>query len=226
MDKSINKNIKNNIKNLIRKNFWLKLFSLIFAVIIWGYVVGGTKQDIVCTAGLTIEHLPDGFAVSNNLPKKIRLKLRGSRIALTKLNKKPIFKINGYSLLAKKNTIILSGSYLNLPDGVKIISIRPDIIPVIISRVITRYIKVLPVTTGNLQKGYYLKAVSVFPQYVSVKGPKDIVGNLSVITTMDINLNGLNKNKLFTVSLRKPTKLVKILNNKKVNISIIILNQK
>ena len=210
------------LENLIKQNFWLKLFSLIFAVIIWAYVVGGTKRDAVYTAGLAIEHLPKGYAVSNTLPVKIHLKLRGSRIALMKLNKKIIFKINGYSLLAKKNTIILSSAYLNLPNGVKIIKISPRIVPVIISRIITKYVKVLPVTAGDLSKGYILKGIGVFPQYVMVKGPRDIVDHLSVITTMKINLNNIGKNKLLTVSLRKPTKLVKILYNKKVNVNITV----
>jgi YbbR domain-containing protein len=211
------------LENLIKKNFWLKLFSLIFAVIIWAYVVGGTKRDAVYTAGLAIEHLPKGYAVSNTLPVKIHLKLRGSRIALMNLNKKIIFKINGYSLLAKKNTIILGSAYLNLPNGIKIIKIRPRIVPVIISRIITKYIKILPVTAGALPKGYMLKSMRVFPQYVKVRGPRDIVDHLSVITTMKINLNNIGKNKLLTVSLRKPTKLVKILYNKKVNVSITVV---
>ena len=210
------------LENLIKKNFWLKLFSLIFAVIIWAYVVGGTKRDAVYTAGLAIEHLPKGYAVSNTLPVKIHLKLRGSRIALMKLNKKIIFKINGYSLLAKKNTIILGSAYLNLPNGIKIIKIRPRIVPVIISRIITKYVKVFPVTVGALPNGYILKSMRVFPQYVMVRGPRDIVDHLSVITTMKINLDNIGKNKLLTVSLRKPTKLVKILYNKKVNVNITV----
>ena len=90
------------IENLIKKNFWLKIFSLIFAVIIWAYVVGGTKQDEVMTAGLIIKNLPKGYAVSNVMPEKIHVKLRGSRIDLMKINKKIFFQINGYSLLAKK----------------------------------------------------------------------------------------------------------------------------
>jgi YbbR domain-containing protein len=210
------------LENLIKKNFWLKLFSLIFAVIIWAYVVGGTKQNAVYTAGLAIEHLPKGYAVSNTLPVKIHLKLRGSRIALMKLDKKIVFKINRYSLLAKKNTVVLSGAFLNLPNGVKIVSIRPRIVPIIISRVITRYVKVLPVTAGALPKGYALKSMGAFPQYVRVRGPKDIVGHLSVITTMKINLDNIYNNKTLTVSLRKPTKLVKILYNKKVNVNITV----
>ena len=208
------------LENLIKKNFWLKLFSLIFAVIIWAYVVGGTKRDAVYTAGLAIEHLPKGYAVSNTLPVKIHLKLRGSRIALMNLNKKIIFKINGYSLLSKKNTIILGSAYLNLPNGIKIIKIRPRIVPIIISRIITKYVKVLPVTVGAIPKRYILKSMGVFPQYVMVRGPRDIVDHLSVITTMKINLDNIGKNKLLTVSLRKPTKLVKILYNKKVNVNI------
>ena len=55
-----------------------------------------------------------------------------------------------------------------------------------------------------------------------VRGPRDIVGHLSVITTMKINLDNIGKNKLLTVSLRKPTKLVKILYNKKVNVNITV----
>ncbi len=209
-------------ENLIENNFWLKLFSLIFAIIIWAYVVGGTKQDITYTAGLKIKHLPEEYAVSNSLPAKIHLKLRGSRIALTKLKKKIYFEINGYSLLAKKNTVILNGSYLNLPNGVKTISVSPRIIPIIISKVVIRYVKVLPITKGKPKQGYAVNNIRVFPSYVEVKGPKDIVGHLSVITTSKIDLTDINKNKLFAASLRKPTKLIKILYNKRVSVDITV----
>lgn len=212
-----------NIENLLRKNFWLKLLSLCIAIFIWAYVIGGKKQDIVYTVGLTIHSLPKGFAISNSLPEKIRVKLRGSRIALAKLNKNIFFQINGSSLLGKKNTVVLNGSYLDIPSGIRVIEIHPRIIPVIISRVVVRYIKILPVTAGNLKKGYFLKSIDVFPQYVKIKGPHDIVSHLSVITTEDINLTGYKKGKLITVSLKKPTKLIKILYNKKVNISIKIV---
>ncbi len=211
-----------NIENLIKKNFWLKLFSLIFAIIVWGYVVGGTKQDIVYTAGLVIKSLPSGYAVSNDLPKEIHVKLRGSRIALMRLNKKIFFTINENYLLTRKNTIILSRSYLNLPADIKIVSIRPSIIPVIISKVITKYIKILPVVVGRPPAGYYLKNINVFPQYVQVRGPKDIVGHMSVVKTISINLKNVYKSKSLTVSLRKSTKLVKIMYNKKVSVNITI----
>ncbi|MCL6120707.1 MAG: CdaR family protein [Deltaproteobacteria bacterium] len=211
------------LENLIKKNFWLKIFSLIFAVIIWAYVVGGTKQDEVATAGLIIKNLPKGYAVSNVMPKKIRVKLRGSRIDLAKINKKIFFQINGYSLLAKKNTIILGRSYLNLPNGIKVIKISPRIIPVIISRITTKYIKVLPITSGLPQKGYILKHISVLPQYVRVRGPRDIVNHLSVITTMKINIDNIDKNKTLSVSLRKPTNLLKILYNKKINVNLTVI---
>lgn len=211
-----------NIENLIKKNFWLKLFSLIFAIIVWGYVVGGTKQDIVYTAGLIIKSLPSGYAVSNDLPKEIHVKLRGSRIALMRLNKKIFFTINENYLLTRKNTIILSRSYLNLPADIKIVSIRPSIIPVIISKVITKYIKIMPAIVGRPPVGYYLKKINVFPQYVPVRGPKDIVGHMSVIKTVNINLKNVYKNKSLTVSLRKSTKLVKIMYNKKVSVNITI----
>ncbi len=212
-----------NIENLFKKNFWIKILSLCIAIIIWAYVIGGKKHDAVYTAGLVIHSLPKGYAISNILPKNIHIKLRGSRIALAKLNKKIVFQINGSPLLSKKNTIVLSGSYLDLPSGIRVISIHPKIIPVMISRVIIRYIKVLPITTGKLKDGYYLKNINVFPQYIKVEGPKDVVSHLSVITTRNIDLSHYKKGKLLMVSLRKPTKLVKILYNKKVNVSLTIV---
>ena len=215
-----------NIENLLKKNFWLKLLSLCIAIIIWAYVIGGKKHDVIYTAGLIIHPLPKGYAISNILPNNIHVKLRGSKIALGKLNKKIFFKIDGSSLLGKKNTIVLSGSYLDLPSGIRVINIHPKIIPVMVSRVIIRYVKVLPITTGKLQTGYYLKNINVFPQYIKVKGPKDIVGHLSVITTQSIDLSHYKKGELLMVSLRKPTKLVKILYNKKVNVSLTIVKSK
>lgn len=211
-----------NIENLFKKNFWIKLFSLCIAIIIWAYVIGGKKQNVVYTAGLIIYSLPKGYAVSNVLPGKIHIKLRGSRIALAKLDKKLFFRINGSSLLGKKNKVVLSRSYLDIPSGIRIITIYPKIIPVTISRIVSRYLKVLPVTVGKLKTGYYLKNIDVFPQYVEVKGPKDVVNHLSVITTENIRLNYYKKGELVRVALIKPTKSVKILYNKKVNVSFTI----
>lgn len=211
-----------SIENIIKRNFWLKVISLLFAILIWAYVVGGKKYDVTYYARLSIYSLPKGYAVSNTLPKKILVKLRGSRIALMRLNKKIIFKINGSSLLSKKNTLILSQSYLNIPSGVRIIRIYPKIIPVLLSRIIVRYIKVLPITKGQLEKGYYIKNIITFPHYVKVEGPKDIVDHLSVITTKKIDLAHYKSNAVIKAFLIRPTKFIKILYNKKVNISLFI----
>jgi hypothetical protein len=217
----MNKNIK-NIKNILRGNSWLKIISLFIAIFIWIYVIGGKKYDINLHAGLKIYALPKGLAISNTLPKKIIVKLRGSKVSFMKLNKKIYFRINGSSLLSKKNTLILSQSYLDLPSSIRVVSIYPKIIPVIISRIVVKYIKVLPLFKGKLKMGYHLKNISFFPQYVKVKGPKDIVDNLSVITTKKININNLKKNALVRINLVDPTKFLKILYNKKININLVI----
>jgi YbbR domain-containing protein len=211
-----------NLENIVKRNFWLKIISLLFAILIWGYVIGGKKYDVVYNARLNIYSLPKGYAVSNTLPKKVFVKLRGSRIAFMKLNKEIIFKINGSSLLSKKNTLILSRFYLNIPSGIHVIRIHPKIIPVILSRIIVRYIKILPITKGQLGKGYYIRNIITFPQYVKVKGPKDIVDHLSVITTKKINLSKYKSNTVVKTFLIRPTKLIKILYNKKINVNLII----
>ncbi|MHB1665013.1 MAG: CdaR family protein [bacterium] len=217
----MNKNLK-NIKNILRGNSWLKIISLFIAIFIWIYVIGGKKYDINLHAGLKIYALPKGLAISNTLPKKIIVKLRGSKVSFMKLNKKIYFRINGSSLLSKKNTLILSQSYLDLPSNIRVIRIYPKIIPVIISRIVVKYIKVLPLFKGKLKMGYYLKNISFFPQYIKVKGPKDIVDNLSVITTKKININNLKRNALVRINLVDPTKFLKILYNKKININLVI----
>ncbi|MHB1680552.1 MAG: CdaR family protein [bacterium] len=217
----MNKNLR-NIKNIAKGNSWLKIISLFIAIFIWIYVIGGKKYDINLHAGLKIYALPKGLAISNTLPKKIIVELRGSKVSFMKLNKKIYFRINGSSLLSKKNTLILSQSYLNVPSGIRIVRIYPKIIPVIISRVIIKYIKVLPLFKGKLKTGYYLNNISFFPQYIKVKGPKDIVDNLSVITTKKININNLEKNELIRINLVNPTKFLKILYNKKINVNLVI----
>lgn len=210
------------LEKLIKKNSLIKLFSLIFAMLIWIYVIGGIKHDVTYSAGIKIYSLPKGYAISNTLPKKILVELRGSRITFMKFNKKLVFKINGSSLLSKKNTVVLGQSYLNLPSGIIVVRIYPKIIPVTISRVVTKYIKILPITKGRLKKGYYIRNIIVFPQYVEVKGPKDIVNHLSVITTQKILLDRYSSNKTINAGLLSPTKFIKILYNKKVSVSLII----
>ena len=208
--------IKKVLYGLFRKNLGLKIFSLVFAFIVWLYVIGGSTQDVSYSLRLKIHGVPAGYTISNPLPKSIRVKFRGSRVSLMRLNKNLAFKIDASLLPGKRNTLILSESYLNIPHGVRVIRIYPRVIPITIEKVTRKLERVLPQTAGSLADGFILRKITVKPAFVEVEGPESIVKHLSGIKTGIIDLSKYKRGETLAVSLKKPAKIIKILYNKKI----------
>lgn len=108
---------------------------------------------------------------------------------------------------------------IELPAGVKLESIAPNIIPVKLEKIIEREITVKAETEGALPEDYEIYSSSAVPQTVRVSGPESFVRPLESISTEKINVEAKQEN--FTaqqVSLNPVNPRVRLVNTTVVDV--------
>lgn len=184
----------------ISNNFVLKIVSLIFAIILWGFVTNSTNPDRVKTLrdvpvvlqGLeTLEE--KGLTVRDDFEKllptvTVKVNVKNSDYRL--VDKNVVFVSVDVSEIVKDgpNSVSVVPSFSNMVD-VSLASIEPQAINITIDKILEKEIPVTINTTGQLSQGL----VSVDPQYdktVLIKGSSYYVERITD-AIVDVDLSTL-----------------------------------
>jgi len=131
-----------NWKDFIFENGSYKLVSLFVTLILWVTILG--RRDFMLTKDMDVEFLlpPNAVMQSVRGERKISVKVSGPRTALKKFAQSPgsiTFDLTK-SEVEQKNTkvkAVIQVKNIEVPFGVKVVSIDPDSIEVILSPVQT-----------------------------------------------------------------------------------------
>ena len=70
----------------IYKNWYLKLFALILAVVLWAQVVGQDKSEVGLKVPLQLSNLSEKLVVGNDLPDEVDVRLFGPNAMVRRLS--------------------------------------------------------------------------------------------------------------------------------------------
>lgn len=181
-------------KNDKYSRHFLKLVSLFFACFLWFYVLNSEPQEVEQMLNLSLKS-PKGLSVSNIVPAKIRVKLKGSRAFIRNviqreeqiyLNLKnyPYKKKGGFNVLLTPNDV-------SVPFGVEVISLSPDNFKVQLEKKISKKLPIKPNLVGALPTDLKLIKKKLVPSSVLVSGPIEVMRKISKITTSPIDISNL-----------------------------------
>ncbi len=115
------------LQSQFMQNWVYKLVALIVALTIWVSTLH-SRKDFVYAINLNIDYvLRSNLTVNAGSVKNLKVKVSGTRAALKKItqhNHSVTFNLSQESI--GKKTIIVKQSDLNLPLGVKFISVEPE----------------------------------------------------------------------------------------------------
>lgn len=131
-----------NWKDFIFENGSYKLVSLFVTLILWVTILG--RRDFMLTKDMDVEFLlpPNAVMQSSRGERKISVKVSGPRTALKKFAQSPgsiTFDLTK-SEVEQKNTkvkAVIQVKNIEVPFGVKVVSIDPDAIEVVLSPIQT-----------------------------------------------------------------------------------------
>lgn len=200
------KNLENKQFSFLKKRWQLKIISLVIATFIFFYLQLRNIDKVVLTLPLTVNKNPSQI-ILNELPKTITVHLTGVKRKIDSIN---INQLKGSINLVKKNSIKksngeikVSPEIINLVEDIKITKIIPKVVEIKISAIAKKWVEVVPKIDGIPNKKYNYVDYSIKPKMVLVSGPKEIIKEISQITTEPISINGISYNQKYTVNITK-----------------------
>ncbi|HMO02827.1 MAG TPA: YbbR-like domain-containing protein [Oligoflexia bacterium] len=187
-------------------------FSLGVAVFLAYYVRSSINESTV-TLELPIElnSLPENKVVISEGSSYAEVVVRGpSHLIAQYISMSKKIKLKLPENLGSKHRFVIDKTYLNLPSGISLISIKPAVFEMEFDelRLVSLPIKLNVV--GKLSKGLELISQECFPKSVRVTAPSKFIKDLKVIQTEPINLSEVFASGEYQVGLLPPFKQVSL----------------
>ena len=179
----------------MRRNIIIFVNTFIFSVLIWLYINLNLTYSHVINVPLEVTYSKNQ-AISSELPSnvEITIKAKGWELISIMLMKEPkyLLDVSGYK---KDGLIYLSqnaADALQLPSGVVVQNVIPDIIEFTFDNIITKYVKVKANTVVNTKTGYIVVgSPRIVPDSVKLTGARSVISKIKYLYTFYREFNGI-----------------------------------
>lgn len=184
---------------IIKKNWKIKLISLVIAIFMWSYIIASTNPTMpIRLTGIPIvfENLEEqndrGLLISPDTQKYVDITLIGQRNRIINITNSHIRVTADFDGLDEG----LHNIRLNyaLPDGISLEEYQSSV-DVRIERIIDRNYPVEVVTKGTLPADYILESRQVVPESIAIRGARSNLDRIDkVISELDLSMLTSNTN--------------------------------
>lgn len=181
-----------NIKNLIiNRELVPKFIAILLAVILWAYI-GSTKLGEI-NFNLQIErrNLPRALVISWIKYNDIKITLKGKKEQLKNFNIKNT-RIKAFVNLdnpeiGKKHSYPVEIIENSIPENLNL-SYSPSRVDIVVEKMSKKLLKVEPLITGNIKKGYVRGKIKINPEYLYIFGPESVLKKIETIKTNPLSI--------------------------------------
>lgn len=192
------------IWNLIRRNLMLKIMAVLFAVILWSYVLAETNpprerviNDVPVRYSNTSDLMSKGFDISDSLSDmidtvNIRVEVRQSELKY--VSQDNIRASVDLSTINSRGVHTLRVTAQTTYG--RVIDISPATVTLYVDDYVTKQIPVELVESGSVAQGYYADTPVIYPNIISISGPRvdvEKVANAVCIVELDGLTDGYSR---------------------------------
>ena len=129
---------KNFVVGLLTENMTYKIVSLFIALILWMTIL--SRRDYVLSRNIEVNFITSSSqSILAQTADRVRMRISGPRAQLKKLMESNQFQVVNIDVSQRGFGVIdvdISSNRFDLPSGVKILGIRPNVIRVEVSEVV------------------------------------------------------------------------------------------
>lgn len=207
------------------KDIGLKIFSLAVALFLFLIANSQINQSVLTrSVPIEIQNIPPNRMVI--LPKALQatVTMKGPSILIKDSAVSSLRFIHALpSDVGNTYTLILREEELQLPAGIEIVAIQPDLIELILDRVVEKKVPVEVTRIGHISDNVRLEKVEVTPPDVTIRGPETELDSINIIETQPIDFREIEESVTLTRNLRAPAIYAKA-SVKSVNVRIEVTN--
>lgn len=185
---------------LITENFWLKVISLVIAVLLWLITVGGQDSTTAVSIPIQLRNIPQDLELSSEIPDSAYVEVRGPsrRMSSQELNNAIVVIDLAKVDRAGERTFSILGGNVNLPSGVEFIRAVPSQLRLKFEPRLTREVPVVP-RFAIVPANYQIANQTVSPNTVKIVGPESRVTAINRVQTDPIELPADDEELTFQV---------------------------
>lgn len=220
------------IKEIFTANIPTKLMALVMAIALWLYAINRHTGDLTEVVNLIVS-VPEGITILEQGTDEITVHLRGPQNVIDTLEG----MIKDRKIQAKyivqespdviedqiKQTIFITAEHLNLPNSVKLVSVYPDKVDIVLGKLQKKKLKVNLQKKGEPAIGYVIANEFIFPSEVEVTGPLNALKEVSSINTVPVDIGGITgeQNRTFPWRIEIEQKVAIKRGDKNVSVPVI-----
>ena len=121
-------------QDLVFENGSYKLVALFVTLILWVTILG--RRDFMLSKDVDVDFLlPKNLIIAESIDRRVSVKVSGPRIAIKKFAQNPgTITLDLTRAHIGSNRVVITSRNVEVPFGVKVISVTPDIISVSLVR--------------------------------------------------------------------------------------------
>ena len=210
------------IKNAVH-NWHIKLLSLALAAMLWVYVDNLKAKEMFFSVPLEVRNIPSDHMVSNELPRNVKVVLKGKESSLALVNEDILAAYVDFEQRARQRSRdIVRVDKQNLPRGVSVKEINPAAVEAEMEVIKRKKVKVVPSIYESVPFGYQLENVELGPEDVEIEGPVSLVNRIDSVYTEDIDVSGLTETTIKEVKIKLDNDKLSLAAGDTVNVKAVV----
>ena len=209
------------LRKYIFHNFGLKVISLLAAVLLWIGVSRNPAAEIVITAPIEFQHVPEGLEISTESIPQAQIRVRGPARRLREMETSQIRAVlDLQGAHPGERTYDLGGHQIHAPRGIDVVQVVPTQVHLNFDQRVMRELPIHPRVLGSFASGYRLTDATVEPTVVTVIGPKKRVEALDNAVTDPVDATGVVGHATFQSHVYVPDDMVRVVNSGTVRVTV------
>jgi YbbR domain-containing protein len=177
------------LRDLFFSNLLPKVFSLLFAVLLWGIVIGEKHAQIQMNVPLDLVNIPEKAVVVSDVPSSLSVQFQGPRTLLRTLQGRDIRRrIDLKGMGVGWTTIRILPDSVPVPRGVEVVRVTPATLDLRLEPLKEVRLPVTAQVVGDPPKGYRVEGIAVEPARVVLKGGESELTGLGGVKTRQVNI--------------------------------------
>ncbi len=178
-------------RRFLTHNWFLKVFAVLVASLLWLTIASETNSVINRTISLEFQGIPRNMEITGETATQVDLQLRGSSSLLNEISPADVAAV--ISLVGQTpgaKTVNLTSANIQTPFGVEVLRIDPIRIQFDLERTLTRTLPVRVVVEGEPAEDYEVITYFVTPSTINVVGPESNIRPLESLPTTSVRIDG------------------------------------
>jgi YbbR domain-containing protein len=178
------------LRHWITHNWFLKVFSLILAAMLWMAVANEASSEIGIEVPIAYRNIPAQLEISGDTANTVQVRLRGPANVIKGIIARDVATTVDLSGMSAGEKIVpLSPQNVAAPFGAEVVRVNPSSVRFDLERTVTKDVSVVATISGEPASGFEVGLVQVNPSKVQIEGPESRVITLDSIPTLPIRID-------------------------------------